>query len=97
MDPQALTSADWDNIHKWLTLMWVYFPILIFMAFTLLTAHAFIPSLVMTGHLPASVNKVRWPLTFLAILIAIGLLVVWVFVILLSETTIGNFWGRFLI
>ena len=53
MDPKALTSTDWHNIHLFLQWFWIYFPLISTFAITMLTAHALIPSAVSTGHLPA--------------------------------------------
>ena len=51
-DPDQVTSADWANIHNWLTLLWIYFFVVIGFAFTMLIAHAWIPSMLMTRQLP---------------------------------------------
>ena len=48
---------------------WIYFPIVVTFALTLLTAHAIIPSLVNTGQLPESAQRLRPPLTVFAVLL----------------------------
>ena len=58
-DPKALTSTDWQNIHMFLQWFWIYLPIVLTFGITLLIAHAFIPSMIMTGQLPESANKAR--------------------------------------
>ena len=68
-DPNALTSAEWTNIHNFLKWFWIYLPIVIIFAITMLTAHALIPSLVITGHLPESTQRLRVPLTAFAALV----------------------------
>jgi hypothetical protein len=67
-DPNVLTSADWTNIHNWLTLLWIFFPLIITFAFSMMIAHAIIPSAVMTGHLPPSASYLRIPLTIIGLL-----------------------------
>ncbi len=68
-DPNALTSVEWNNIHSYLMWFWIYFPIVVTFAITMLTAHALIPSLVNTGHLPESTQRLRVPLTGVAALL----------------------------
>ena len=95
-DPKALTSVDWDNIHLFLQWFWIYFPIVVTFSMTLLMAHAIIPSLVITGHLPESTQKLRIPLTgFAVLLFAVGVVVL----ILGIDATLDvrNIWGRMLI
>ena len=95
-DPKALTSVDWDNIHLFLQWFWIYFPIVVTFAFTLLVAHAIIPSLVITGHLPESTQKLRIPLTgFAVLLFAAGVVVL---ILGINATLdVRNIWGRMLI
>ena len=75
-DPNALTSVEWKNIHNFLRWFWIYFPIVVTFAITMLTAHAIIPSLVVTGHLPESTQRLRVPMTgFAALLFAAGVVI----------------------
>ena len=75
-DPNALTSVEWNNIHNFLKWFWIYFPVVVTFGFTMLIAHAIIPSLVNTGQLPESTQKLRPILTgFAAILSAAGVVV----------------------
>ena len=75
---------------------WIYFPIVVTFGITLLTAHALIPSLVSTGHLPESTQKLRIPLTgFAVILFAAGVVIL---VLGINATLdVRNVWDRFLI
>mgnify|MGYP000517990009 FL=1 len=75
---------------------WIYFPIFVTFGMTLLIAHALIPSLVMTGHLPESTQKLRIPLTgFAVLLFAAGVVVL---VLGVNATLdVRNVWDRFLI
>ena len=71
-DPKALTSVEWNNIHLFLQWFWIYLPIVTTFAITMLTAHAIIPSLVITGHLPESTQRLRMPLTGFAALVFVA-------------------------
>lgn len=95
-DPKALTSADWNNIHLFLQWFWIYFPLVITFALTVLTAHGLIPSLVNTGHLPSAANRVRLPLNVFALFVFAAAVVILVFGI--NQTLdVANFWDRYLI
>ena len=95
-DPKALTSANWNDIHIWLTWFWIYLPLIVTFAVTMLTAHALIPSLVNTRHLPASASRLRLPLTGFALLVFAAAVVILVLVI--NKTLdIERFWDRYLI
>ncbi len=65
IDPQSLTSADWDQVQTTLVYLWVLWLAVIAMALSLLVAHAIIPSLVTTGHLGSGFERVR-PLFYVA-------------------------------
>ncbi len=71
-DPKALTSANWQDIHLLLQWLWIYRPLIVTGAVTLVTAHAVIPSLVITGHLPDNMLKLRIPLTGFAVVKGTG-------------------------
>ena len=71
-DPKALTSVEWNNIHMFLQWFWIYFPIVVTFGLTLLVAHAVIPSMVSTGQLPESIQKLRVPLTGVAALLFVA-------------------------
>lgn len=94
-DPHTLTSADWLNVHNWLTLLWIFFPLIITFAFSMMIAHAFIPSAVMTGHLPRSARHLRIPLTILGLLALAAALVFFINASFLLPETLRNFYDRF--
>ncbi len=75
---------------------WIYFPIVVTFAMTLLTAHAIIPSLVITGHLPESTQKLRLPLTGFAVIL-FGAGVVMLVLVVNASLDVRNVWDRFLI
>ena len=95
-DPKALTSVEWNNIHQFLQWFWIYFPIVVTFAVTMLTAHAIIPSLVITGHLPESTQRLRLPLTGFAALVFIAGVVILVLGIN-ATLDVRQVWPRFLI
>ena len=96
-DPNALSNIDWANLSNWLTMYWIYFPIVIVFAFTLMIAHAFIPSAVQTGHLPPSSERLRLPMTAFALLLLAAAVVLMAFIMILTPHALGNIYDRFLI
>ena len=95
-DPKALSSSNWNDIHFWLTYLWIYVPLVLTLALTLLTAHALIPSLIITGHIPASVSKLKIPLTAFAFLVFVA--AVAMMVLAINRTLdLEKFWDRWLI
>jgi hypothetical protein len=96
MDPKALTTTDWHNIHLFLQWFWIYFPLISTFALTMLTAYALIPSAVATGHLPASAARLKIPLTIFALALAAGAIII--LILGISQTLdVRNFWNRLLI
>jgi hypothetical protein len=92
-DPKALNSADWQNIHMFLQWFWIYLPLVLTFGVTLLTAHALIPSLIMTGHLPESAHKVRVPMTgFAALVFAAGVVIL--ILVINAQLDVQNIWPR---
>jgi hypothetical protein len=96
-DPHTLTSVDWLNIHEWLTMLWIFFPLIIIFAFCMMIAHAFIPSAVMTRDLPRNASLLRIPLTILGLLALAGALVFFVSASFFLPDALDNFWGRFFV
>ena len=95
-DPKALTSSNWNDIHVWLTLLWIYVPLVLTFGLTVLTAYGIIPSLVITGHLPASASRLKLPLTGFAFLVFVAAVVL--MVMAMNRTLdIERFWDRWLI
>lgn len=94
-DPTALTSAEWNNIHLFLQWFWIFFPLVITFAITMLTAHALIPSLVITGHLPESAQRLRVPLTgFAALVLAAGVVIM--VLVISSALDVEQIYDRFI-
>ena len=96
-EANTLTSLDWMNIHNWLTLFWIFFPLMITFAFCMMIAHAFIPSGVMTGHFPPAFGLLRIPLTVIG-LIALGVAIFLIIsVAMMTPGMLNNFWDRFFV
>ena len=94
-DPSGLGSTDWANLSNWLTLLWIFFPLLITFAFSMLIAHAFIPSAVGTGHLPQKLSMLRIPITIFGLLALAGAVVMAILVADLAPDTLGRIWRNF--
>ena len=95
-DPKALSAADWQNIQILLQWHWIYLPLIAIGAVTLVIAHAFIPSLVITGHLDESALRARPVMTVFAVLVLAAAAVI--LALAINQTlTQGNFWDRWLI
>jgi len=59
MDPEYINSADWRAIGNLLHFFWFVLLFAIVFGFNFLTAHAVIPSLISSGHLPQRLNRAR--------------------------------------
>jgi hypothetical protein len=95
-DPKALTNANWTDIHVWLQLFWIYVPLIVTFAITMLIAHALIPSLIITGQLPQKSNRFRVPLTGFAFLVLIAAVTILVLGII-QTLDVEKFYDRYLI
>jgi len=58
-DPSALTNVEWTEMSKILITLWIFVGAVLAFVLSLLTAHAMIPSLVESRHLPERVLKLR--------------------------------------
>ena len=59
MDPAALGPSEWSEISKLLINLWFVVLFVVIFATNMLLGHNFIPSLVASGDVPASLQKVR--------------------------------------
>ena len=74
-DPAAVNSVLWSEIGNWLHWLWAYFFAIVILSGTFLTAHAIIPSLVASGHLPPRFQRLRAPMyAGVLILVAVAML-----------------------
>ncbi len=95
MDPSGLGSADWANLSNWLTLLWIFFPLVITFAFSMMIAHAFIPSAVDTGHLPQKMSMLRLPITVFGLVALAGAVILMILVVIQAPGTLRGIWGNF--
>jgi hypothetical protein len=94
-DPNTLTTADWVQIQEWLRMMWIFFPLIIVFAFSMMIAHAFIPSGIDTGQFPPATRLLRLPLTLIGLLALAGALYFIVQAVFFLPGVLENFWPRF--
>ena len=59
MDPEYINSDIWRSTGDILTFIWILFFAAVGFGFNFLMAHAIIPSLIGSGHLPARLQKAR--------------------------------------
>lgn len=80
MDPNRLTPQDWHNVSVMLRFLWVNVLTIIVFASMLLLAHAIIPSLLASGHVPEGLRnplrKARFPM-YVGAGLVLCLVVVW--------------------
>ncbi len=96
-DPGAITAFDWLQIGKWLTRIWIYFFLVVGFAATFLTAHAIIPSMISSGHVPEALGaKLRRPMYATAAVMLAGMGLFLAFTV--DQThIIERFWDRWFI
>ena len=93
-DPAAVTASDWSEIGNWLHWLWAYSFCIVILAFGFLTAHAVIPSLVSTGHLPKRLLELRRPI-YLGVAIFLGLAMLFLTWTVVNSLLLENVYNRF--
>ena len=93
MDPEFITTDDWQGISVMLRFLWAYWFIIIGFGSTLLLAHAIIPSLVSTRQLPLVFERFR-PLLYMGALGILGLALALLVLASVNAYVIGDFWKR---
>ena len=96
-DPNILTSADWVNLHNWLTMLWIFFPLMITFAFCMMIANGFIPSGVMTGDYPPVFLRLRLPLIVIGLVALVVALVLFISASFLTPEMLNLFWNQFFV
>ena len=86
VDPQVLTSSQWDDITSALVYIWIFVFFLGSAAGNLLIAHSLIPSLYMTGHVGRRINRVRPG--FYGLTVVFALATIWTFVQIIDTTEV---------
>ncbi len=95
VDPAAINTNAWSDITTWQVFLALYLISIVIVAFSFLTAHALIPSLVSSGHLPKQLLKLRPPMYFGAVVfigVAVVLMAITVQNTLLLEDLYNRFW-----
>ena len=93
-DPNAMNAIFWADVSQWLTYLWIYFPLIIIFAFSMLIAHGMIPSGVQTGTYPAAFSKLRIPLTIIGVAALAGAVAMMYLTVVQSPITLLNVWDR---
>ncbi len=93
-DPNAMNAIFWADVSQWLTYLWIYFPLIIIFAFSMLIAHGMIPSGVQTGTYPAAFSKLRIPITIIGVAALAGAVVMMYLTVVQSPITLLNVWDR---
>ena len=94
VDPAIVDASLWSDIGNWLHWLWAYFFCIVLIAFTFLTAHAVIPSLVDSGHLPARFLMLRRPM-YAGVFALIGLAVLFMFWTVQNTILLEDLYNRF--
>ena len=95
MDPNTTTGADWALTSTTLKLLWVSLLFALSAGFSLVTAHALIPSAVSTRTIPKMWEKLRLPLYALGILSVAGIGVTLAFAAYEAEPFITRIYARY--
>ena len=93
MDPEFITSADWREIGNLLHFYWFILLFAIGFGFNFLMAHAIIPSLIGTGHLPEGVSKSR-RFFYTGALVSLGLVLFFLLRIAQEAHILRSVWDR---
>ena len=97
MDPEPLTKIDWTHLGTALHFVWLFVISVVGFASMMLLAHAVIPSLLNSGHIPEGlrnrVRKQRFPIYGTAIII-LGVIAFWLSGATDAAHEIRNFWPR---
>lgn len=67
IDPGAVTTAGWSQLAAFAAFLFAFVFFVVLFAFSLLFAHAVLPSLILTGHVARRANAMRPVLYVLAV------------------------------
>ncbi len=82
IDPQIITSSQWQDVGSFLVYLWAFVFLLPSFAGNFLVAHSLIPSLAITGHVGPRVTRTR-PV-FYALAVLFGLATIWTVVLMID-------------
>ena len=95
MDPIALSNAEWTEIGKLLTSLWMVVALIIVFATNMLVGLVFIPSLVASQHLPSSLQKTR-VLFYAGAIVSFALAIVFLLAVIdradIIDTLFEDYW-----
>ena len=91
MDPAPIGTAEWAEIGKLLTNLWLVVLFIVLFASNILLGHNMIPSLVASEHLPGSWQKSR-PVFYLFALIFFGLALFFLVRVIDLAGVLEDFW-----
>ena len=94
MDPEYINSDIWRSTGDILTFIWILFFAAVGFGFNFLMAHAIIPSLIGSGHLPAQLDKSR-PVFYGGAVLALGVVAFALSRLIAKADLIETFWPRF--
>lgn len=94
MDPEFITSSDWQQLANLLHFFWFVLLAAIGFGGNFLMAHAIIPSLVGTGHIPQSFENTR-KIFYGGAVFSLVLVVFFVSQIAVRVGDLDGVWGRF--
>ena len=94
MDPSFITRSDWADIGEFLLGLLFIPGLMIVFAFSMLTAHALIPSLVTSGHIPEDFSKLRRVFYIIAFTALLGVISYFAFVAVNANRSFGDVYSR---
>ena len=71
-DPRTITGADWPGIESLVRFLWIVAIFNVVLAFSMLLAHAVVPSLIATVQIPRGLRSIRPFLTIGALVAFAG-------------------------
>jgi len=72
VDPRTISGADWPGIEALVLFLWIVVVFNVTLAFFMLLAHAVVPSLIATAHIPRGLRNIRPVLTIGALVAFAG-------------------------
>ena len=94
MDPNFVTRSDWADIGEFLLGLLFVPGLMIVFSLSMLAAHALIPSLVNSGHLPEEYGKIRPVFYLIAFAAFLGVISYLAFVGVNAERSFGEIYSR---
>lgn len=97
MDPSFITSAEWSQVGTLLKFLWGFLLFVVAFALTMLLAHALLPSLLSSGHVPDElIDRVRKgrPLLYLLGLTALVIAALFMVAVVSQSDVLGRLYAR---